>query len=578
MVDIVNLWPDPKLQTTDGMTLLGQNEFENPTPTDSLAGFVSEGTATIALDPTSSIRGDGGVKVISPNSSSGIRISASPGVFVLPAYNDDINFTVYIRAREAMTITAVVDADYELWDLTQPYSAVGWGDLGWGEPYSYVPGLSYTFAANEVKRFRVLTRVKRVQSGGTWQYGTGLVGWKFHFHGTGTFDVDAVHQGYGVDDGVDPAGFPGGVYTIANAPLFFCGDTPDDDTYSYSWLGLPRASASLKHGHQLKYLHDDFGGTEEGSEPLYAITLPGGEKAGAHQSGWDHSSGSSADFTDGTLSGKDLKALGLDVGKSYVLSYDFVSMMENYIEGYIGGSWDQIYVEAGPNSYLGYPLDHPQRTRVNLPFTVTADPILAYEQVYRNWDTGYHAITSVSIFEVEFVMPQWSGAEFGSPEFGTPGTLDLLAQGVEPGKTYLANTDRQLDAGEYYRFEYQVSGGSWVTLSESLYDADYKSETYIWEFTVPEDATAFRFSLSKNGYASLDVFSKPPEFFYGDTPDEEGFIYSWAGAPGESASIMSEAIEASIEARIFISGIAVEVTDIRIVSGGILKAVTEIGH
>jgi hypothetical protein len=477
-----------------------------------------------------------------------------------------------------MTITANVDADYELWELNQPYSANGWGDLGWGEPYSYVAGLSYTFAAGEVKRFRVMSQVKRVSSGGTWEFGTGPVGWKFHFHGTGTFDVDAVHQGSGVDDGVSSEGFPGGVYTIANAPLWFCGDTPDDDTYTYSWVDTPRASVSRKFGRQVKYLRDPSGATEEGSEPIYSMTLPDGEPAAIHQSAWDHSSGTSTFFTDGTRLGKDLKAYGLEVGKAYVISYDFISMMENYLEGYIGGLWDQVYAEAG-ESYVGYPFHHPQRTRVDLPLLVTEeDPVEASNTVYRNWDTGYHAITSASIFEVEFVMPPWQGAEWGTPEFGTPGTLDLLAQGVEPGKTYLANVYTMLGEDEYYRFEYQVSGGPWITLIESLYDAEYKSETYVWEFTVPEDVTAVRFSLSKNGYTMLNVFSKPPEFFYGDTPDGEGFTYSWAGEPGESASIRSEGSPSNFEARVVINGVAVEVTDIRIVSGGILKAVTEIGH
>lgn len=572
MVDVVNLWPDPKLQTTAGTTVLAENFFQNPSPTSALTNFTADGTATVTLDAGSSIKGPGGVKVISPDTSSGLRITAFPGW--TPNY-EHVGFFVYVRAHAAMTVTASIDADYVLWDPVA--GDLGWGDYGWGETFSFVAGASHTFAAGEVKRFRGYARVKRSTSGGTWISGTsGEVGYKLHLKGTGTFDVDAVYQNAGVRESADP--LAGGV-GIPTAPLWFDGSTADDATFTYEWTGTPEASTSRKLGLQTKYLRAPHAGVTAGHEPTYTMALTGGEKAGVLQSGWTKAATSYASFTStGDPAAEDLKPLGLEVGKSYVLSYDFVTLHENYLEGSVSGGWDSFYGLAGADGYIGYPMEYPQRQRINLPFTVDSSALEAYAQVYRNYETGATALTSVSLFEVAFHMPQWSSPAFGQPGYGVAGTLDLLAQGAVAGGSYNANTDRRLNAaGQYYRFEYQTGGGgSWTTLAESVYDAGYVSDSYAWEFTVPADATALRLAHNNNGTFRLDLYSTPPEFFYGDTPDGGGYTYSWSGTPYDSSSIRSEA-STGPTAQVFTGGVAKNVSEMRVVVGGSLVPVTQAG-
>jgi hypothetical protein len=569
---LVNYFLDPRLKVTEGMTVLAKNFHHNPSPTSSLDGYTPAGAATIELDPTSSIKGPGGIKVTSPDNASGIAVTTQEHL-----NDEDVTFTVYVRARTAMTVTGEVGADYTIWEQTDGY---GWGDYGWDEPFTFSEGWAHTFAPGEVQRFRVMPRVKRDTSGGTFPTNVAPypdIGWVFKLLGTGTFDVDAVWHGSGVNDGVDP------VWDIPNAPLWFSGDSPDTAEYIYVWEGAPGASPSLKKGHQTKYLRSSSGYMAEGYEMTYAITLPTGETAGAAQSSWDESSGDTTYFTaDGKADGvgQDLRLLGLTEGKSYAISFDYISMMENYIEGYNGGLWDNLYVEAG-DAYIGYPMHHPERMRISLPFTVAGEAVDASAVVYRNWYTGYHAFTNVAVNEIDFHMPQFRGTvDWGEPGFGEPSVLDLTALGVEAGKTYIATADTMLEEGAYYRFEYQtVEGGPWTTLAESLYDEAYTSYSYVWEFTVPAEATACRFAFASNGGFYSDLFSKPPDFFDGDTPDSGGYVYSWAGLPGESASIRTLGESPTpgpyLEARVVVDGTLVEVDEIRVSHLGRLFTVND---
>jgi hypothetical protein len=555
----VNYFLDPRLQVTDAVTTLIKNYFHNPSPTASLDQYSAAGTASIALDPSVSIKGEGGVTVTSPDSVSGVT-------FALTYEWDSLNFTVYVRAHEAMTITGSQSSEFIMQD--DQYVTVGWGDFGWGEPFDYTPGFSYTFAAGEVRRFRIYSNVLRTYQGGTYP-GVGDINFQWHLKGSGTFDVDAVWVGGGVDDGVDPDGFPGGVDSIPNAPLFFSGDTPDDDTYTYAWEGMPNASVSVKNAAQTKYLRtwNVLPGREQG----YIFQLPGGEKVAAVQSAWGESARDSTYFTaDGPADGvgEDLKYLGLVEGKHYALSFDLTSAMENYVEGYIGGAWDQMWLTAD-DAYLGIPMGHPLERRLTIPFTVGADAAKVSADLYRDWVTGYHFIDNVSLVEIDFHMPQYEDAQSG-----VPGTLDILALGAVAGGAYTAIADTPLDPDDYYRAEYQAEvDGAWTTITEVLHDADNKSDMREWSFTIPEGAVGARLAwFVASGWPYFNLYSTPIPFFDGDTPDGDGLWYWWDGTPGESASIRSttpppEPPSTSIVARVLFGGVPVPVSDMRVKMG-----------
>jgi hypothetical protein len=564
MPDVINLWPDPKFITSDETSILAYNYFHNPSPVDSLAGFTAAGTATLTLDPTVSIRGQGGLTVDSPDASSGVTMALSE--------RDEYrahNFTVYVRAHEAMTITGSATADYTLW----PVTAIGWGDFGWGEAYSYVEGASYTFAAGEVKRFRICTELRRTTQGGTWPLGT-PAGMRFHLKGTGTFDVDAVWHGDFVDDGI---GEPGGEL-ICDAPLYFDGASTDTVEFSYSWEGPANASRSVKTGQVPKHAKSDYS-FEPGYDNARLAVLPGGEKALAFQAAWEMNTYNSLYFgipgEYGDQNSYDLKQYGLEPGKFYVFSVDLVSTYENYIEGYVEGDWDQFYL-TGDTAETGVPFSHPLRRRFHMPIIAGPDPVPVDATVYRNWATGETFLTSVSLFEVPFVAPTWSpdGSAANLP-------LDLLAHGLQAGSSYIATFDVQLAAGQFYRVEYQDSvGGPWITAAEALHDPDYVSEYYELAFDLPAGAVAARLSADPaQVWFDLEVFSQPPAYFDGDTPDGGGFTYSWAGLPGDSMSIQSVAgggTPPALEAQVFTGGTAKTVTEIRVAGpGGVLATVTD---
>lgn len=559
----INYFLDPRLQVTEGQTVLAKNYFLNPSPTDTLNQYSAAGSASIALDPDASIKGEGGVTVTSPDVNSGVTFSYTHD----RNGNKDVNFTVYVRAHDAMTITGSDSADYTLQE--DQYTTVGWGDFGWGETYSYVPGFSYTFAAGEVKRFRIYTRVTLPWQGGSYP-GVGDIHYQWHLKGTGTFDVDAAMVGGGVDDGVDPDGFPGGVNSIPNAPLFFSGDTPDDATYTYEWEGAPDASVSLKKAAQTKYLRA-YNAPSPALEPSYILELPGGERVAAVQGAWGESATNNTYFTaDGAADGvgEDLRYLGLTEGKHYALSFDLTSAMENYIEGSIGGAYDQLWVESLDAS-LGIPMNHPLERRVTIPFTVGAESADVYGSLYRNWETGYHLISNVALVEIDLRMPQFEDSNRGVAE-----TLDILALGAVPGGTYIATADEPLEEpADYYRAEYQaVAEGPWTTITELRADAANPYGMREWTFTIPEGAVGARLGwFSTNSWPYLNLYSAPVPFFDGDTPDGDGYWYWWDGTPGESASIRSTTPPpeppGAIVARVLMGGEVVPVSDMRVKIG-----------
>jgi hypothetical protein len=561
MPTVTNLFPDPKFQTRDGVTtVLAVNNFPNPSPVSSLTGYTPVGTATLTQDSAVSIKGDGGLTVTSPDGASGVK-------FEMPAARDVIytnSLTVYVRAHAAMTLTGTATAGYTLWGPPE----IGWGDYGWGETFSYVKGASHTFAAGEVKRLRIGIKMKTSGTGANWTWGT-PAGYVLQLLGTGTFDVDAVWLGDFNESGT------AAVSAIPAAPLYFDGNTPDTGNYLYEWTGTPNASTSRQIGHLAKYLRTGtFGNDMAGVENAYSLTLPGGETAGALQSPWDLNQYQRAII--GPAGGvHNLREFGLTTGNSYVLSYDFVSLYENYIENNVSGGYDNLYSDIEftgfVDKYWAIPQVHPQRQRIHIPFTLTADGAIpqATIDVYRNYVTGVTAFTSVSLFEVD--------VHATVDLDGTGSNVDLLALGCTPGGTYTAHwIFETLGSGKFYRIEYQTGGGgAWTSLAYHGYDAGYVSENYESTFTLPAETTAARMASSTGLYPTFDIFTTPPDYFDGDTPDGGGYAYAWSGTPGDSASLRTAS--SGFEGRYYIGGVGIPITEIRVQTGGVLTPAIEIG-
>lgn len=553
MVDVTNLWPDPKFVSSDETTILAYNYFENPSPVSALTGWNVAGTATVTQDSGASIKGAGGVEVASPNGTSGLTIS-------IPETRDGsphwcFNFAVYVRAHSAMTITASVTSDITLHFNTY----LGWGDFGWGEDFSYEAGGAIAFEAGEVKRFRVAARTSLTTAA--------TRNWGIHFLGTGTFDVDAAWLGDYVRDGIDPESYPGGDWNIPDVPLYFDGAMTDTGEFIYSWEGAANASRSIKRGNLPKYFQSSV--PEPGYNNARTAILAGGEPGAALQAAWQWNTSNTGNFLEDNA---DLKTLGLDVDGKYVLSIDVISTYENYLEGYLGDKYGSMYLSGNGGTESGCLMPEVMRERLHMPIIVGAGTVEHYLICYRGWVTGESFITDASLFEVEFVAPGWS------PETSADLPLDLLAHGLEPGKDYIALFNRGLGSGEYYRVEYQTGGGgSWTPIFEDVYDAGFEGDYYQHEFTVPETATALRLAAAATQLSfQADFFSVPPAPFSGDTPDGGGYTYSWAGTPYESASIRSEAASGPT-AQVFAGGAAKTVSAMRVVQGGSLIDVTEAG-
>lgn len=559
MVEI-NWFPDPKLQVRSGAsTILARNYFPNPSPVSSLTGFSAVGSATITRDSAVAIKGAGGATVVSSDGSSGVAITLTED-----GHRGWV-FSAYVRAHAAMTITGSGTSNY----ILKTYLAKGWGDFGWGEAYSYVEGASHTFAAGEVKRFRIAVETQPNGAGGG-DYVSGPIDWSFKLLGTGTFDVDAVWLGDYVDDGVDPVDYPGGAGTIPDAELYFDGAKTGTTDFTYEWEGTPYASISRKLGHLPKYIQDKYPSYDTDHQNTFTLTLPGGETGAGMQSAWEYSEYNACwlkTATGSTYSRDFLVEAGAPAG-NYILSLDVVSLYENYIEGYIGGLWDNVYLEGGPGAdYV--PMVHPLRHRLYLPLpNVPADdPYYAALTVYRDWVTGVSAFTSVALNQVDFIGVNLStGADAASE--------DLLAYGMVPGNTYHCVFLAGINSGKFYRIEYQTGGGgSWTSLVNHTYDAAYVSEVYNDVITIPSGVTALRLVSATDMYFTWYSFTSPPEYFDGDTPDGGGFQYSWTGTPGESPSMKAPANELG---RVFIGGVGIPITAIKVVRSGTLQNVTAV--
>lgn len=578
MADVVNLWPDPDLQNTNRTGWVMANLFPNPTPTVDLThwsavsgGSITRTTAAKLFPETSH-----GCRVVN-----GVNLT---GATTLDS-GSECCFTGRVRASEAMTITVSLDMlDAGQADITR---AVGWGDFGWGETLVYEEGASKTFAADEVATFRIY--------GG--ETGFGSIGVDHNIvvtlAGTGTFDVDGIVQWIGVDDGVEED-YP----TIPDAPLFFSGDTPDTANFTYSWYGTPNNSASLQSAALPKYVWSTYDyiyndelnpGPGNHAEAGFAVTI-GGEKRVAYRSDIMFGQNDLL-FTDGTIPETDPdKNAGFTVpaAGSYVFSFDYITDYPVYFGGWAEPEWAcnaYFYIYDADPDAVGYPWNRisyapingypPYRQRMVMPFTATATSVIKPSlDTAMNWVSGDVYVTNVAVFEIEEILHMYDGLPTD-----TSGIWDLMAMGVEAGKSYHANLEMG-DPNGHPVFEYKIGAGSWTTLVESELEPTEEPIMILGEyfdFTVPAGATEFRLRMTDITIPvyTFDLFTAPPEFFSGDTADGGGYTYSWSGTPYDSTSIRSEATGPT--AQVWVGGTAKTVSEMRVVTGGSLVPITEAG-
>jgi hypothetical protein len=396
--------------------------------------------------------------------------------------------------------------------------------------------------------------------------------------------VDGITQTMGVDDGAGDD-----LDSIPNAPLFFDGDTPDDDNFSYSWHGTPHDSPSLQYAAIPKYAGnvpydydwgDDLPIVPDGA---FQYTAPGGEVRVAHRSSIMFGRNSLV-LGDGT--NPDIRDLELEPG-NYVVSFDYVQDYTTYFFGYEEPDWacNGYFLIYDRDPALSYPANRkqymplngftPYRKRFYAPFPVTETSRMEIcWDLGQNWMTGDVYITNVAINSIENIHNIYNGLDLE-----VSGNYDLMALGVEAGKSYHINAE--YTGTVVGTVEYKVGAGSWTTLAESYIGPQTEPDQALgdyYAFTVPADATEVRLSLSDPaiGVDTFDLFDAPPAFFDGDTPDGGGYTYSWSGTPYDSASIRSDAA-AGPTAKVFIGGTAVNITEMRAVVGGSLIPITEAG-
>lgn len=573
MVDVVNLWPDPDLQTTNRSAYVAANLFPNPTPTVDLTGWAAVSGGSITRTTAAKLF---------PETSYGCRVVN--GVTLTGANtvesSQDWTFTGKIRAQTAMTIT--MSGAMATAGQTFIIRTAGWGSFGWGETLTYQSGVSKTFAAGEECLFRIYCGEDSAIEGPVHQV-------KLTLSGTGTFDLDGIVQWIGVDDGAGAA-FP----SIPDAPLFFSGDTPDDENFTYSWHGTPYNSTSLQTANIPKYVWSsydyDFGADLPTliPEAAFAVTKAG-EKRAAYRSPIMFGRNNML-LTDGTIPATDPSGTaGFSVPPgNYALSFDYVTDYQVYFSGYPEPQWGNnayFYIyDADPalsfpanrQAYMpivGYP---PYRQRMVMPFTATSTSIIQPAlDTAQDWLTGDLYITNVAVFEIPQILHRYD-----SLPTGTGGIWDLTAMGVEAGKSYHANLELSAPNGHPI-FEYKIGTGAWTTLVESTLAPTTDPVQILaeyFDFTVPADATAVRLRMQDTTVEvyTFDLFSSPPEFFSGDTPDGGGYSYSWSGTPYDSTSIRSVA-SAGPTAQVFTGGVAKTVSEMRVVVSGSLVPVTEAG-
>lgn len=545
---------NPYMRAGNGTARYVFNGCTNPSPTLDLTGWDPAGAATVTRTTDAQIKGPShGARVVSSAATDGIS---------LPWHADwtDSGHTAYVRAVTACTlkITAVGDAGAP----NAFTDTVGWGDDGWGGT-GFVYGDTVTLAAGQVIRARL--------SADKGTGGTASFKIRMKITGSGTYDVDGVWQGMGVADGYIDA--PGSV-------PFFCGGTAADADFTYEWIGTPYASVSARRGTRALGIDSgegtapdpawDIGMGIEEYDQGHLTTLAGGETAVALRGPqW---------FYDGVptitnaAGGATVADLGLTVGKSYMFSADVIMDYATMVSGYAadGSNGNAMYLSAG--TYEAQPnLPIPGRTRTHIAFNVDAATEKMTIWGYWGWLLGEVKVTKLSLTETKIYS-------IGSPSWTSP--ADLTASGLQPGTTVLVDllsygpvTDATI------AFEALLGGGWTVINSVVIPTTDWEKSSQFLA-TVPAGATGMRLTTTANSAdgntCSYAVSDAPPDYWDGSSATADGWAYSWEGATDASPSVR-EATPA-VTARVFVGGIGIPVSEMRVaIAGGTLIPITEAG-
>jgi hypothetical protein len=557
MTDVTNLYPNPDLRTTDRTGMVAGNYFPNPSPKVDLTSWSAVSGGSIARNSAAALFSENSYGCRVTNGVN-LELPANPGI--------GYSVTAKVRASAAMSITVDVSAEYKTY-----IESVGWGDFGWGQTKTFVPGATKSFTTGEECLFRIYFRPWTGTPGTPPNYPMDGSDWHpvVTVTGTGTFDVDGVMQWVGVNDG-DSTGY------IPDAPLYFSGDTPAANGFTYSWYGTANASPSIqsasipKHvASAYQYTFDPVVLTPEGA---FAATV-----SGEHRVAWRSAIG---------FGQTDLKFEGVTytAGKNYVVSFDIIEDSQFYHSGYeepvFGGAW---YPTINDN-HLGYTQritqhyvagKQPYRKRAFLPFAMTTGmtPWAALESS-QDWLTGDVHVTNVAINEIANIYHNTDLDLSGT------GVADLMAMGLTAGGDYTLAWESYDSVTPTCLVEY-TTGSGWTTLATmggmGGLTGDEVIQGHVASFTVPSSATGVRLSMSTPGWLyQFDLFDSPPPYFNGSTAAGGGYTYSWAGTPYDSASIRSVATTSGPEAKVFIGGSAVAVTEIRIQTGGGLNTITDL--
>lgn len=186
------------------------------------------------------------------------------------------------------------------------------------------------------------------------------------------------------------------------------------------------------------------------------------------------------------------------------------------------------------------------------------------------WDEGATVdLDHVSIVEGAYYLMDLSAAGPMAP--GT--TLDGYLLGLRPGREY------QLAGYTEGTFKVRTgtSAGSLTDLLtwNNVYPETWTGGAVTNTFAIPAGHNVISLEASGAGDSGINIYDYIP-YFDGDTPDDGTYTYSWAGTPGDSASLRT-AGSSGPDAQVFVGGTAKAVTEIRVSAGGTLIPVTELG-
>lgn len=548
----INYAINPRMSVANGTGRFVFNRCPNPSPTVDLTGWEAVGAATVTRSTAAKIVGiSHGARVVSATSGDGIALPWADGNWL------HFGETVYVRAVTDCTLTIGMEG------VNTPnlrVEASGWGDTGWGDE-TYVDGATKALTAGQIIRARLSAY------GGSGTIDPYKI--RMKLTGSGTYDVDGVWQGMGVEDG--ESGGPGSV-------PYFDGDTLDDDDFTYEWTGTPNASTSARRGtlamgidsaedfipDPLSYVGD------QAYNHGHLTTLDTGETALALRSQQWFSN--AIPRLTNAAGGSTLNDLGLEDEKSYFFSVDVVMDYSTLYGGYAidGSNGNSLYLYAGGSADSPYITPYPGRTRLHIPFVVPTSPASNDDYVgfgisELGWLLGEVKFTNLSITETKIYSMETE-------------PTDLSDSGIETGSTVLVSCAiGGTDVETTIAFQALVDG-VWATVNSMVIPAEVWEGSQQFTATVPLSATGMRLVTtgSTDAIDSYVVSDAPPPFFDGDTADGDGYTYSWAGTAGVSASIRTEAAVED-EIRVFDDGVLKEITEMRAFRNGALLTITEAG-